>query len=418
MAKKFKPDFNLNFNLLGEDEKSDVDIALEGLLSDTSKQYKSNDIVFNVKNIKYEDIEENEYDKFSKEHVEFLMESIRNEGLKEPITVYKKNKKYIILSGHSRFQAITRIKKEDDSQFESIPCNIIEHEFTDVVDEKKALAEYNQVREKNNRDRFLEYNTYVDFYDKHEQELKEKNIQKRDYISFNMGISKDMVSRYSTIEKKCIEELKSIMLDGYISMKLTRKLCKLTSAQQEEILKKANENLHSNNDSIENIGDYLYELYVNFGKKKSEKQVMQEESSTLQDIHDTNLNKEIFIDNIESEEELNENNYLDDELNENMVSEEELNNLILQDLNEESLNENDLNEEDFSELSDDIINDIDNDIKEEEIIDNSKENLEDNDYITFSVKELKPHIPLVFAENLEKMREYIIDLIIKAEDNI
>lgn len=413
MANKYKPNFNLFSN---DDEKSDVDIALEQLLSDCSKENIDSDIIFNVKNIKIEDLEENEYDRFSKDHVQFLKESISIEGLKEPLTVYKKGEKYIILSGHSRFQAIKKIREEDDSQYNSIPCNIVKHEFKNIIDEKKSLAEYNQSREKTNRDKFLEYNSYVDYYAEHKSELQEKNIFERDYISFNMGISKDQVSRYSAIQKKCIEEIKSIFLDGFLTMTITHQICKLPNSKQHEILNKAKEKMQLNNDVEENIGDYIYEELLsqkkaNKKEKKNEGKKIIESDSNQVKIENDNDKIEDIIDNTEVPEE-----YFEEDVEENIENVEANDNIL--DINDENDKEK-LDEELLKNISYEALKD-----EPEEIYINSSKEVEENkekhinNNIIFSIDEVKPHIPLEYADNLDTIKDYIFNLIIKAEENI
>lgn len=410
MANKYKPNFDLF--LSNDDEKSNVDIALEGLLSDTSRQYKSNDIMFNVKNIKYEDIEENKYDKFSKEHVEFLMESIKNEGLKEPITVYKKNKKYIILSGHSRFQAIKKIREEDNSQFNSIPCNVVEHTFTNGIDEKKLLAEYNQGREKTNRDRFLEYTTYFDYYNEHKDELKKKNITRREYISYNMGISKDMVSRYSTIEKKCIPEIKEIMLDGIITIQLTKAISLLLNKEQEYIFQTAlNKYNKENNGEInkELLGEYIFDIYNDEFKNKS----TYNKEKTLDDNIENETNE------LKVQNNSNELNNIDEQKSEINYNNTPQDNIDVDNIDIENNIQNHSSEIEKVEINNtdnNIVKDIDN--TNNDIINNTDtDNIDSSKQIIFSLEEIKSHIPLAYVDSIEKTKQYIFNLIIKAEED-
>jgi ParB family chromosome partitioning protein len=59
-------------------------------------------------------------------NIEALAESIRNEGLKQPVGIYLENGEYCLLYGHRRYKAFSLLNKENPDKYNKIPCIITE----------------------------------------------------------------------------------------------------------------------------------------------------------------------------------------------------------------------------------------------------------------------------------------------------
>lgn len=158
-----------------------------------------------VVEINTQDIDENDLNFYnvSKESVDELAESISVNGLLQPITVYKNDNNYKIISGHTRFNAFLKLKKE------KIPA-IIESNITDE-NELLFIIENNRQRIKTKKERDKEIKILLKEYKK----LKDSkipgyiNININKLVSEKLGISVSTVKRASTTKVKDEDNLNS-----------------------------------------------------------------------------------------------------------------------------------------------------------------------------------------------------------------
>ena len=65
--------------------------------------------------------------------IDELMESIKQHGLLQPITVYTVKDGYVVKSGHRRFMAYKRLYTEDPEKYHSIRCIISDSQNTAII---------------------------------------------------------------------------------------------------------------------------------------------------------------------------------------------------------------------------------------------------------------------------------------------
>ena len=452
-----------------------VSDAVNSMFNDNSLLATSKDTVIKTKNIKYEDILESKYDEFSKERVDALSESIKENGLQEPLVVYKnEDKKYVIISGHTRYRAITKLRNEggNEATFESIPCAVKNFIPENEIDERFYLALHNQSREKTNRDRLLDFNSYNDYYEAHKDTIGQA---KGKFLASNMGVSREIIRRYIVVTSKLIKDIYKYVENDEISIQLASKIGTKSEDIQKLILQRAKNEKEIN---VDNSIAYCIKAAYKFLDKEVTSPVIEEknnensfivsnnENTITEDIENNNtkdenadvshLQEETYIasdnDNIitDNKEEKNydDSSFSDDEVTE--VSDE-----IMEIQDDSSINDNDYddlavidnNEETFEELEDSNLSDNedyqnieenteDNSIMFEhndidEVIEDDLSGIEDmsddednhittdeQQYIKIDVVKIKNYIaPMILEQGAVAIEDYIIECLTKAAND-
>ena len=179
------------------------------------------------------------------------------------------------------------LQKEGKWAIDSVPCVVknlddIKLPLSEDLKENLAILSTNQTREKTEADKLLEYRMFTEIYkelkaqgvtcipvgvDQDGEEVTQelKGVKKREFVAGAMGVSTGQISKYETVEKKGVEELKNAMLDNKVNIQTAEKIAKMEPEEQKEILAK--------NDVINSDTLLVHE------KKKEEKQSGKEEKT-------------------------------------------------------------------------------------------------------------------------------------------
>lgn len=257
-----------------------------GLLNGESTKMQT--VKMEIEYIKISDIIPNKKNQFSMDGIEELAQLIDQNGLEQPLVVRKDGKGgYILLTGHRRLKAIQLLQREGKWAIDSVPCVVknlddIKLPLSEDLKENLAILSTNQTREKTEADKLLEYRMFTEIYkelkaqgvtcipvgvdqDGTEVTQELKGVKKREFVAGAMGVSTGQISKYETVEKKGVDELKSAMLDNKVNIQTAEKIAKLEPEEQKEILAK--------NDVINSDTLLVHE------KKKEEKQSGKEEKT-------------------------------------------------------------------------------------------------------------------------------------------
>lgn len=201
--------------------KKSLGKGLSVLLGDNKNENKKR----NIEEIKVDDIVVNKNqprNKFDQEKIIELAESIKKNGLLQPILVRKTNNNYELIAGERRLRATKHLNKE------KILAIIID--ATDVESAKYALIENIQRENLDPIEEALGYKKLLENYKLTQQELSDYIGKSRSYIANSMRILK--------LDKEVLDKLQ----DGSISVGHGKLLLSLGKEEQiktlEEIIKK------------------------------------------------------------------------------------------------------------------------------------------------------------------------------------
>ena len=222
-----------------------------------SKDYNFNDL-FNDKTknalspISYIDINNlvpNKNNPYSLSDLEELSSSIKELGLMQNLVVEKtKNNKYIIISGHRRYNALKNLVKQGNNEFKKVPCLVIEDSSfpelsTIKLHESNLTSREISPSERLNAVKVLEqaYNALK----KKGYKFKSNYKGKIDFLVDKTKLSKKQVQKYSTInnseDEEVIEEIQKGEItidDAYDKVKKPKKVSK--KDKKEEVIKLCN----------------------------------------------------------------------------------------------------------------------------------------------------------------------------------
>lgn len=160
----------------------------ETMLNEASNKLKAAKVML----IDLDDIEVNKFNKAEIKDIEDLAESIKNNGLMVPITVYKeRNHHYILLGGERRYRAHQLLAKEDPSY--SIIQAVIQEKPEEEIEERVSIIVNNAQREQTKENIKMMVDELSELYDlksNRKDAIKDQdiiNLRKRDWISLNIG---------------------------------------------------------------------------------------------------------------------------------------------------------------------------------------------------------------------------------------
>lgn len=170
----------------------------------------------NILKIDIDDIHPNELNIMSTEDIDELAESIKKDGLINPLKVYKNNDgSYELLGGHRRWLAIKKIVDEDDDFDPEVNCIVLSRP-DDKLREQMQIIQDNAQRDMTSEDKKNLFQKLNDIFDTAEAEgnyAVTGGQTKSDWISVNLGVSQRTVQRWLKEiqnKKESPEEEKSV----------------------------------------------------------------------------------------------------------------------------------------------------------------------------------------------------------------
>lgn len=153
----------------------------------------------NILKIDIDDIHPNELNIMSTEDIDELAESIKKDGLINPLKVYKNNDgSYELLGGHRRWLAIKKIVDEDDDFDPEVNCIVLSRP-DDKLREQMQIIQDNAQRDMTSEDKKNLFQKLNDIFDTAEAEgnyAVTGGQTKSAWISVNLGVSQRTVQRW------------------------------------------------------------------------------------------------------------------------------------------------------------------------------------------------------------------------------
>lgn len=239
---------------------------LNGISKNTEKvatlEAKEN---FKIEYIDIDKIIRNEKNFYEINNIDDLVDDISINGLNHNLVVRPTDKGlYELISGERRYTALKELVNKGEERFKKVPCKI--SNLNDLDSEIVLIQANAQSRELSEADKLKQVQRLTELYN-----MKKKKGEKigkiRDIISKDTGLSPTQVGRYSTINKKLIPELKSVLEQGNLSIANASEFAVLSEENQKIIL-----NIIQNEVSISK--SEANELKNKFKKIEEEKQVL------------------------------------------------------------------------------------------------------------------------------------------------
>lgn len=208
---------------------------LNGISKNTEKvatlEAKEN---FKIEYIDIDKIIRNEKNFYEINNIDDLVEDISINGLNHNLVVRVTDKGlYELISGERRYTALKELVNKGEERFKKVPCKI--SNLNDLDSEIVLIQANAQSRELSESDKLKQVQRLTELYN-----MKKKKGEKvgkiRDIISKDTGLSPTQVGRYSTINKKLIPELKSVLEQGNLSIANASEFAVLSEENQKIIL--------------------------------------------------------------------------------------------------------------------------------------------------------------------------------------
>lgn len=160
----------------------------------------------NILKIDIDDIYPNEMNIMSTDDIDELAESIKKDGLINPLKVYKnKDGSYELLGGHRRWLAIKKLVDENDDFDPEVNCIVLSRP-EDKLREQMQIIQDNAQRDMTSEDKKKLFQKLNDIFDTAEAEGNYAitgGQSKSDWIAMNLGVSQRTVRRWiASLEDK------------------------------------------------------------------------------------------------------------------------------------------------------------------------------------------------------------------------
>lgn len=208
-----------------------------------------------------------------------MMFSIQENGLFNPIIVWKQKDKYMILSGHNRVNAYKRIAAEyqgsknfNEEEYKTIPAIVYDDNEIDETKAREIIIDTNYIQREEDKRLMPEIVKNRIELVKNRKDMKGRTI---DIVARELGISSTKAYEDQLIANKIIPELSELYFQGKIKKKPLLKFAWFDKSLQRKLYKEVKpENI--DNDSVLRIRKSmsLEELVKVFTDKDFEKRVV------------------------------------------------------------------------------------------------------------------------------------------------
>jgi len=207
VATKKRPEFS---NLISQDLKPDI--INQGF-------YRKEEIDSRRKKIHYKLIEHNTKNHYLIENIEELADSIENFGLLQDILVKEENSKYIIISGHRRFEAIKLLVEQRGlTQFEYIDCFLNDANEDETITDIKLEISNILSRELSEYEKMTAIENLRNLVIKAKANGFEIKGRMRDFIGEQINLSPTQTQRYLKVIDQGSDQIKTALKDKEISL--------------------------------------------------------------------------------------------------------------------------------------------------------------------------------------------------------
>lgn len=178
-----------------------------------------------------------------------LMDSIKSDGLMHPIVLRDNPENaartldkplYIIVSGHRRFIAYTRLHEqaegeEESKRFGEIPATYVETAGNDLRARLMLLEANTTARDVTDWERAKAVEEYGAILDAMKAQGEELEGRRRDHIAAALGMSRTNVGRFENINKNLSGEYREDFKAGGIGVSVADKIASLPADKQKEL---------------------------------------------------------------------------------------------------------------------------------------------------------------------------------------
>lgn len=192
-----------------------------GMLNQMSQDLKEG---LEIINIPLDQIEENDYNPYSIDKIDELVDSIRTVGLKQNLDVMKiDDKHYKILTGHRRFKAL-QILAAEDKKYNMVPCSVTKLEQVNLPVSNESKEKYlihitnSTQRDMTEADKFNQYQDLVSIYKEAQKNGFALSDKMRNLIAKDMKVSPAQVGKMDFIRNNGTDELKNRIQDNQITI--------------------------------------------------------------------------------------------------------------------------------------------------------------------------------------------------------
>lgn len=222
MAKKFN---------LGRDKSNEKSLAEKADILDNKSD-------FDLRFIEIDKIVPNPNNFYELNGIKELSENIKEFGLNQNLEVVEIHdngeKKYRLIGGHRRFEAIKLLINDGDDRFKKVPCKV--NRSLDEIEEQLRLIKSNSdTRELTPQEKREQMKQLIELYKKKQLLTGEKiNIKKE--VAAASGTYPKTVERYDNINNRLIDELKEYFDSSKITFTDAYNFATLTEEAQLAIL--------------------------------------------------------------------------------------------------------------------------------------------------------------------------------------
>lgn len=274
---------------------------------------------FDLRFININNLVPNEHNFYELTNIEELADNIKEFGLNQNLEVVEiedgtmdiENKKYRVIGGHRRLEALKKLVAEGETRFEKVPCKV--DRDIDLIEERLRLIKSNSdTRELTPAERRKQIEEMTDLYTKRAELMGEKKQIKEinKEVAEATGTYEKTVERYKNINNRLIPELQEYFDSSKITYTEAYNWATLDETAQKAILallqtkdkvtkeeikaikeankklsdenKKAKRELEEKEAKIENLQNEYSELEQQQSSMEIEREVLEEEREKLE----------------------------------------------------------------------------------------------------------------------------------------
>ena len=222
MAKKFN---------LGRDKSNEKSLAEQADILDNKSD-------FDLRFIEIDKIVPNPNNFYELSGIKELSENIKEFGLNQNLEVVEIHdngeKKYRLIGGHRRYEAIKLLINDGDDRFKKVPCKV-NRSLNEIEEQLRLIKSNSDTRELTPQEKREQMKQLIELYKK-KQEITGEKINIKKEVAAASGTYPKTVERYDNINNRLIDELKEYFDSSKITFTDAYNFATLTEEAQLAIL--------------------------------------------------------------------------------------------------------------------------------------------------------------------------------------
>ena len=222
MAKKFS---------IGRDKSNEKSLAEKADILDNKSD-------FDLRFIEIDKIVPNPNNFYELNGIKELSENIKEFGLNQNLEVVEIHdngeKKYRLIGGHRRYEAIKLLLNDGDDRFKKVPCKV-NRSLNEIEEQLRLIKSNSDTRELTPQEKREQMKQLIELYKK-KQEITGEKINIKKEVAVASGTYPKTVERYDNINNRLIDELKEYFDSSKITFTDAYNFATLTEDAQLAIL--------------------------------------------------------------------------------------------------------------------------------------------------------------------------------------